>query len=79
VAVKRILRYLKETKYFGLWYPKGNDIYLLAYTYAYWEGNIEDRRSTRGAIFYLGDFLVSWLSKKHSSLSLSTAEAEYIV
>jgi hypothetical protein len=28
--------------------------------------------------FYLGDCLVSWLSKKQSSVSLSTTEAEYI-
>jgi hypothetical protein len=28
--------------------------------------------------FYLGECLVSWLSKKQSSVSLSTAEAEYI-
>jgi hypothetical protein len=28
--------------------------------------------------FYLGEFLVSWLSKKQSSISLSTTEAEYI-
>jgi hypothetical protein len=31
-----------------------------------------------GATFYLGEFLVSWLSKKQSSVSLSIAEAEYI-
>jgi hypothetical protein len=29
-------------------------------------------------MFYLDDCLVSWLRKKHSSVSLSIAEAEYI-
>jgi hypothetical protein len=29
-------------------------------------------------VFYLGECLVSWLSKKQSSISLSTIEAEYI-
>jgi hypothetical protein len=29
-------------------------------------------------MFYLGECLVSWLSKKQSSISLSTTEAEYI-
>jgi hypothetical protein len=34
--------------------------------------------NTSGAMFYLGEFLVSWLSKKQSLVSLSTAEVEYI-
>ena len=78
LAVKRIFRYLKGTINFGLWYPKGNDLTLVAYTDADWAGNIDDRKSTSGATFYLGDCLVSWLSKKQSSVSLSTIEVEYI-
>jgi hypothetical protein len=78
LAVKRIFRYLKGTKEFGLWYPKGKDLSLIAYTDADWAGCIDDRRSTSGATFYLGECLVSWLSKKQSSVSLSTTETEYI-
>jgi hypothetical protein len=44
-----------------------------------WEGFIDDRRSTSGGVFYLGECLVSWLSKKQSSISLSIAEAKYIL
>jgi hypothetical protein len=51
---------------------------MVAYADADWEGRIDDRRSTSGATFYLGDCLVSWLSKKHSSVPLSIAEFEYI-
>jgi hypothetical protein len=43
LAVKRIFRYLKGTKEFGLWYPKGKDLSLIAYTYAYLTGCIDDR------------------------------------
>ena len=64
---------------YGLWYPKGNYFTLEEFTDADWEGSIDDRKSTSGAAFYLGDCLVSWLSKNQSSISLSTAEAEYIV
>jgi hypothetical protein len=78
LAVKRIFRYLKGTKEFGLWYPKGKDLSLVAYTDADWAGCIDDRRSTSGEYFYLGECLVSWLRKKQSSISLSTTEAEYI-
>jgi hypothetical protein len=42
LAVKRIFRCLKGTKDFGLWYPKGKDLSLIAYTYSYWEGFIYD-------------------------------------
>jgi hypothetical protein len=78
LAVKRIFRYLKGTKEFGLWYPKGKDLSFIAYIDADWAGCIDDRRSISGAMFYLGECLVSWISKKQSSISLSTAETEYI-
>ena len=34
LAIKRFFRYLKVTIEFGLWYPKGNELTLVAYTYA---------------------------------------------
>jgi hypothetical protein len=78
LVVKRIFKYLKETKEFGLWYPKGKDLSLIAYTDVDWAGCIDDRRNTSGASFYLGEYLVSRIRKKQSSISLSTVEAEYI-
>jgi hypothetical protein len=78
LAVKRIFKYIKGTKDFVLWYPKGKDLSLIAYIDVDWAGFIDDRRSTSGAMFYLGECLVSWLSKKQSSISLSTTEANYI-
>jgi hypothetical protein len=78
LAVKRIFIYLKGTKEFELWYPKGKYLSLITYTDSDWAGCIDERRSTSGAMFYLGECLVSWLSKKQSSISLSTTDAEYI-
>ena len=78
VAVKRIFRYLQGTKEFGLWYPKGNQLDLAAFSDADWARCVDTRRSTSGAAFFLGGCLVSWLSKKQSSITLSTAEAEYV-
>ena len=77
IAVKRIFRYLKGTKEFGLWYPKGKDLSLISYTDEEWEDCIDDQRSTSGETVYLGECLVSWLRMKQSSISLSTAEVEY--
>ena len=72
-VVKRIFRYLKGITEFGIWYPKGNKLTLVSYTYAYWVGNIDDRKRTSGATFYLCDCLVSWLSKTKPLVSLSTS------
>eukprot|EP00253_Pinus_taeda_P030350 PITA_30350 len=74
-----ILRYLKGTIEYRLWYPKGNDLVIQAYTDADWEGSVDDRKSTSGATFYLGGCLISWLSKRQSSISLSTIKVEYVV
>jgi hypothetical protein len=75
LAVKRILRYLKGTVEYGLWYPTGNQLDLYAFTDADWAGCVDDRKSTSGATFFLRGCLVSWSSKKQSTMSLPTAEA----
>ncbi|KAJ9544052.1 hypothetical protein OSB04_023759 [Centaurea solstitialis] len=77
-AVKRILRYLKGTPDFGLWYPKGSSFELIGYTDSDHAGCKLDRKSTSGACQFLGNKLVSWSSRKQNCVSLSTAEAEYI-
>jgi hypothetical protein len=78
VAVKRILRYLVHTPTLGLWYPKGSTFDLVGYSDSDWAGDKVDRKSTSGACQFIGRSLVSWSSKKQNSISLSTAEAEYI-
>jgi hypothetical protein len=40
---------------------------------------MDERKSTSGGAFFLGDSLLAWISKKKGSISLSTIEAEYIV
>ena len=42
LAVKRIFRYLKGTEEFGLWYPKGKDLSLIAYTDVDWADCIDN-------------------------------------
>ena len=78
LVVKRILRYLQGTALYGLWYPKGKNFTLTAYTDADWASCVDDRKSTSGGAFYIGESLVAWLSKKQTSISLSTSEAKYI-
>ena len=46
--VKRILRYLIGTQELGIWYPKGTEAYLIAYTNSDHTGYKTDRKSTSG-------------------------------
>ena len=78
MAIKRIIRYLKETYDFGLYYKRSDKFELNAYTYADWGGNIDDRKSTSRGALLLGKRLVTWTSKKQTCTSESTAEVEYI-
>jgi len=77
-ATKRILRYLKHTQDFCLWYPKECNFDLIGYTDADYAGFLVDRKSTSGMAHFLGPCLVSWATKKQHSVALSTAEAEYV-
>jgi hypothetical protein len=78
VAVKRILRYLVHTPCFGIWYPKGYTIDLIGYPNSDYVGCTVDRKSTSETCQFLGRSLVSWSSKKQTSVALSTVEAEYV-
>nr|ABN08974.1 gag-pol polyprotein, putative [Medicago truncatula] len=76
--VKRILKYVNGTTDYGVLYSHSNNSQLIGYCDADWAGSADDRKSTSGGCFFLGNNLVSWFSKKQNSVSLSTAEAEYI-
>uniref|UniRef100_A0AAV1V4L9 Reverse transcriptase Ty1/copia-type domain-containing protein n=1 Tax=Peronospora matthiolae TaxID=2874970 RepID=A0AAV1V4L9_9STRA len=78
MAVKRILRYLQGTKSHGICFKPDDKIDFCGYSDADWAGDHADRKSTSGYAFILMGAPVSWGSKKQSSVSLSTSEAEYI-
>jgi hypothetical protein len=75
-AVKRVLRFLKNTLDHGLFYSKTN-LQLNAFCDSDWAGCPDDRRSTSGFAVFLGNCLVSWSSKKQPVVSRSSTEAEY--
>ena len=61
-----------------MWYLRDSNNCRVGYSDADWAGCVDDRKSTSGRCFYLEKNLVSWMNKKQNSVSLSTAEAEYI-
>jgi len=77
-AVKQIFKYLRNTTGLGLWYPANTGFGIKAYSDADLGGCKLDRKSTTGGCQFLGGKLVSWQSKKQTSVSISTAESEYV-
>ncbi|XP_021974806.1 uncharacterized mitochondrial protein AtMg00810-like [Helianthus annuus] len=77
-AIKRIFRYLKGAPKLGLWYPRDSNFDLFAFSDNNLVGTDRDRKSTSVGCHFLGDRLTSWQCKKQQTVSLSTAEAEYV-
>ncbi|GJU83344.1 retrovirus-related pol polyprotein from transposon TNT 1-94 [Tanacetum coccineum] len=70
--------YLKGTPSLGLWYPKCLGFDLKGYSDSDYVGCNIDMKSTSGACQLLGSKLVCWSAKKHQSLAMCSAEAEYV-
>jgi hypothetical protein len=63
---------------YGLRYASSVDLCLQGYADADWAGRAMEKKRTFGCCFTLGYVIVSWCSKKQSSVALSTTEAQYI-
>ena len=77
-AGKHVLRYIRGTSGYGLWYRQEDGVKLSGFTDADWAGSPTDRKSTSGGVFSIGSTAVSWYSRKQRSVALSSAEAEYM-
>ena len=77
MALKRVLRYLKGTKNYGITLKCENSNFS-TYSDADWGGDLTDRKSTSGVLILYGTSPLIWQCKKQSCVATSTTEAEYI-
>ena len=77
-VAKHVLRYLKGTSKYGLWYRQTDEVKLHGFTGADWAGSPTDRKSTSGGIFSIGSMTFYWYSRKQRFMALISAEAEYM-
>lgn len=71
-AIKYILRYLKGTLDYRIYYQKGERNILKGFI------NVENKKSTSRNLFLLGTSVVTWSSQKQPIVALSSIEAKYI-
>ncbi|GKC10402.1 ribonuclease H-like domain-containing protein [Tanacetum coccineum] len=76
-ATLRVLRYLKDSPGSGIQINKTGNLKIRCYADSDWARCPATRTSVSGYCIFLGDSLVTWKSKKQSTLSRSSAEAEY--
>jgi hypothetical protein len=79
VAAKRILRYLRKTTHLSIRYPHlDNGEGFRGFADASYGQDPDDRKSTSGYTFFFNGGLVTWASKRQTTVAASTMEAEYI-
>eukprot|EP00257_Ricinus_communis_P016868 XP_015575167.1 uncharacterized protein LOC107261308 [Ricinus communis] len=76
-AAFHLLKYLKGSPSLGLLYSNNNNLQLQAFSDADWASYMDSRRSLTGLCVFLGPSLISWKTKKQTTVSRSSAEAEY--
>lgn len=76
---KRILRYVQGTQDLKLVYHRNHSAdVLIGYSDSDWGGDKNDYKSTSGYVFKMFGNVVSWLSRKQPTVSLSSTQAEYV-
>ena len=74
-AGNHVLRYIRGTTEYVLWYRQTEGVKLQGFTDADWEGSPSDRKSTSGGIFSIGSTKISWYNRTRRLVALNSAKA----
>ncbi|GKA14734.1 hypothetical protein Tco_0694380 [Tanacetum coccineum] len=77
-TARRVLRYVKGTINFGIFYRKGGNKELIVFMDGDYASDKVDKKSTLGYVFLMSSGAVSWCSTKQTLVTLSTTKAEFI-
>jgi hypothetical protein len=78
ITTKHVLMYLRGTMEYGLRNLRGDGVDLQGYTDSDWAGSAIDRKSNSGCCFSLGSTMITWFSRKLTSVALSSVETYYM-
>ncbi|KAK6119904.1 hypothetical protein DH2020_046351 [Rehmannia glutinosa] len=79
IACKRVLRYLKGSKYMGVHFKSSPRMNLEAYVDADWASSCDDRKSIGGYCVFLGPNLLTWCSKKQQVVGHSDSRQSTVL
>ena len=76
-AAHNLLRYLKSRPGQGIFFFSTHSLQVKVFFDSNWGSCLDTRKSVTGYCVFLGDSLISWRSKKQSTVFQSSDEAEY--
>nr|GEU32637.1 zinc finger, CCHC-type [Tanacetum cinerariifolium] len=77
-AIKKVLRYVKGTKDYGITYKHNGGNKIHGYSDSSYGVNTQEGKGTTGIIFYYGESPISWSTHKQATVALSSCESEFI-